>query len=908
MDKQSESMETEPCDQGKKRVGRPRKPKEEKKEKDESTNTSKSAPRRRKAEEDMSPKRTKALKTSESGEIQIAQPPKTSAGTQPANNAPPIPTNSTRINEESKIVEGNAPQNSTQPIEENKTPSDNAPQHAQQAPLQPVEENKSQIESTQQSSLRPTEQNKRIEANNQQVPQIQPPQDAVSSQIPTPRFGQTNLSSFCQTRPDQTLSERQISDIISKTLQDRLPKEDLLSKFNALEKRNNELEKKLENLEKNCFTESKVQEIIKAAEGRILKELQSKLKGQEENRMINESNPIPQIERRISRIEDSLHSIENNVADYRNEQQECVRGVANSHVQTEKIVLGFDEAYTKKMKDTVLEWEALLTKCNENTFSRENERWTQICSLDGRLKVLEGKERQDEYIPRQLGSLSDSIESLKEFRKTLNEENQKRDQNMRTLSCQLSSFMQTNPIYSVDDDRKSSKLMENRAYQEQMEMIQKKVDEIKGDITKLKEESQTLQRKCSTLLREDQEGLNRVKNECAENLKQEIAQLDQKLIDRTTVQGLFCSDNDLGSMNTIVGELVKRMERIDDQVASILPIAFESKTSTRPGMNADQLESEPQSQSKMITEPQLQKAPDKSSKEITRPQDSWNKHIQEFNQQLRGKGLFLKRIEKDGNCLFRAISLSLEGTQENHSRYRKIACDYMENNLTQFYPELSEDESKKKETIRKMRQSGEYGDDNELSAICCALSIRAMVYKLNQKDGPIKIVPPGFISTILIAHHNPDGFDPHYSSVIEWKPKRHQKRFQEPNSNMHQDICDVNKTKKWTSQFNPKRKWNNDNRSPKQNQVGNYSRSQNQLNYARNNWQPPYHQNYTPLWKPRFPKTKTIPQNQWKHWMEKPNKINNAYNRPRKFWKSQEGMEVEPFHKERRFQRNHLNR
>ncbi len=53
---------------------------------------------------------------------------------------------------------------------------------------------------------------------------------------------------------------------------------------------------------------------------------------------------------------------------------------------------------------------------------------------------------------------------------------------------------------------------------------------------------------------------------------------------------------------------------------------------------------------------------------------------QEFQQQLRSSGLFLKDVMRDGNCLFRAIVDQLEDNEQAHLKYRDLAINYLSRN------------------------------------------------------------------------------------------------------------------------------------------------------------------------------------------------------------------------------------
>ncbi len=48
-----------------------------------------------------------------------------------------------------------------------------------------------------------------------------------------------------------------------------------------------------------------------------------------------------------------------------------------------------------------------------------------------------------------------------------------------------------------------------------------------------------------------------------------------------------------------------------------------------------------------------------------------------YERGLMERGLRVRRVAGDGNCLFRSISHQLYGTEDHHMLMRHSACDYM---------------------------------------------------------------------------------------------------------------------------------------------------------------------------------------------------------------------------------------
>ena len=60
--------------------------------------------------------------------------------------------------------------------------------------------------------------------------------------------------------------------------------------------------------------------------------------------------------------------------------------------------------------------------------------------------------------------------------------------------------------------------------------------------------------------------------------------------------------------------------------------------------------------------------------------EAYRKHFKEFDANLNEKGLQLVEIYGDGNCLFRAVAEQLDGDQEKHRKYRRLAVKELSRN------------------------------------------------------------------------------------------------------------------------------------------------------------------------------------------------------------------------------------
>lgn len=172
-----------------------------------------------------------------------------------------------------------------------------------------------------------------------------------------------------------------------------------------------------------------------------------------------------------------------------------------------------------------------------------------------------------------------------------------------------------------------------------------------------------------------------------------------------------------------------------------------------------------------------------------RKKDSYladDNNYEQFTKQLARLGLELRDITGDGNCLFRALSDQLEGTEGNHLLYRRQVCEYMRKNRVDFEPFVvglyEEIENKKKggrggnneaknasgvdafdKYVNNLEQSGTYGGNDALVAFA---RLHQLEIHLHQLDQPIWKVNGAFqdmknVKQIHLSYHNGE----HYSSI-----------------------------------------------------------------------------------------------------------------------------------------------
>ena len=80
-------------------------------------------------------------------------------------------------------------------------------------------------------------------------------------------------------------------------------------------------------------------------------------------------------------------------------------------------------------------------------------------------------------------------------------------------------------------------------------------------------------------------------------------------------------------------------------------------------------------------------------------------NTQHLTEQLRALGLYAAPTLGDGNCLFRALSDQLYGTESYHSRLRKDICDWIAEHKERYAP-FVDDERGLEVHLQCMRQQG----------------------------------------------------------------------------------------------------------------------------------------------------------------------------------------------------------
>lgn len=133
-----------------------------------------------------------------------------------------------------------------------------------------------------------------------------------------------------------------------------------------------------------------------------------------------------------------------------------------------------------------------------------------------------------------------------------------------------------------------------------------------------------------------------------------------------------------------------------------------------------------------------------------------------FAQMLRARGLYIRDVESDGSCLFRAISDQLYGTEDHHENLRVKCVRYMCDHEQAFAPFIEDDRSFTSYTA-EMSRASVWGGNLELQALSMALKLDVRIHQL---AGPVYDICNSFASgvnttPIHLSYHQGQ----HYASV-----------------------------------------------------------------------------------------------------------------------------------------------
>ena len=134
--------------------------------------------------------------------------------------------------------------------------------------------------------------------------------------------------------------------------------------------------------------------------------------------------------------------------------------------------------------------------------------------------------------------------------------------------------------------------------------------------------------------------------------------------------------------------------------------------------------------------------------------------MQKFKKQLIRFGLQVKETKADGNCLFRALSDQLRGTEDFHAEFRANCAEYIEENK-ELYKFFMEDDETIEDYINWIRQPAKWGSQLEMNALAQIYSFNVVIHKVDGPGMAQEFFPWGSVPTLHISYH----LGEHYNSV-----------------------------------------------------------------------------------------------------------------------------------------------
>lgn len=136
------------------------------------------------------------------------------------------------------------------------------------------------------------------------------------------------------------------------------------------------------------------------------------------------------------------------------------------------------------------------------------------------------------------------------------------------------------------------------------------------------------------------------------------------------------------------------------------------------------------------------------------------KEIANLNQQLGLLDLKVVPVTADGNCFFRAVAEQLEGDEEQHSKYRKMVVDYLEEHREDFEP-FVEDDVSFDDYLKTMREESTWAGHMEIQATSLVTRTNICIHQLKTPRWHIRNFNTADTKTLHLSYHDGE----HYNSV-----------------------------------------------------------------------------------------------------------------------------------------------
>jgi len=172
---------------------------------------------------------------------------------------------------------------------------------------------------------------------------------------------------------------------------------------------------------------------------------------------------------------------------------------------------------------------------------------------------------------------------------------------------------------------------------------------------------------------------------------------------------------------------------------SSLDALFNNKAKKKPKpVNMNSVQEKPQE--KPAPAPKFFKSPDAPAESA---EQGWERALRRDQELLKSCGLWIKEVEADGACLFRAFADQLGGDGgQAHAQLRERCVDFMQAHRDDFEPFLEEDFSA---YCARMREPSTWGGHVEAQALARCEGVNALIYRPAEAGSRLD----GLLSTLV---------------------------------------------------------------------------------------------------------------------------------------------------------------
>ncbi|KAM3940822.1 OTU domain-containing protein 4 [Leptodactylus fuscus] len=137
------------------------------------------------------------------------------------------------------------------------------------------------------------------------------------------------------------------------------------------------------------------------------------------------------------------------------------------------------------------------------------------------------------------------------------------------------------------------------------------------------------------------------------------------------------------------------------------------------------------------------------------PGNAGNAEEAAMDTYLKSKGLYRKKIAKDGSCLFRAVAEQVLHSQARHLEIRQSCIKYLHENRTHFEAFI---EGSFEEYLKRLENPQEWVGQVEISALSLMFSKDFIIYQ-DPNTSPAPVTDNGFSDKIMLCFSNGNHYD-----------------------------------------------------------------------------------------------------------------------------------------------------